>query len=139
MAYKISEECIMCGLCQTNCPADAISEGEERYEIDPDLCISCGTCAENCPMGAISEAEEEAAEEAEETTAEEAVSSDEEKGGLKMAYKISADCIMCGSCQANCPADAIAEGDAQYVIDPDLCLSCGTCAENCPVGAISEE
>ena len=62
-----------------------------------------------------------------------------EKGGLKMAYKISADCIMCGSCQANCPADAIAEGDAQYVIDPDLCLSCGTCAENCPVGAISEE
>ena len=56
-----------------------------------------------------------------------------------MAYKISEECVMCGLCQANCPADAITEGDTQYVIDPDKCLSCGTCADNCPVGAISEE
>ena len=136
MAYKISEECIMCGLCQANCPADAISEGDDRYVIDPELCIFCGTCAENCPMGAIADEPEEA-EETEET--EETVPSDEEEGGLTMAYKISDSCIMCGLCQANCPADAISEGDAQYVIDPEKCISCGTCADNCPAGAISEE
>ena len=115
MAYKISEECIMCGLCQANCPADAISEGDTQYVIDPEACILCGTCAENCPAGAIAEAEAE-----EEETVEEAEPSEEE-GGQTMAFKISADCIMCGLCQANCPADAISEGDGQYVIDPEKC------------------
>lgn len=55
-----------------------------------------------------------------------------------MAYVINDDCIACGTCAANCPAEAITEGD-KYSIDPDVCVSCGTCAENCPVGAIHEE
>ena len=56
-----------------------------------------------------------------------------------MAYKISDECISCGSCAADCPVNAIAEGDGKYVIDADTCLSCGACAEGCPVSAISEE
>ena len=56
-------------------------------------------------------------------------------GGETMAYQISDDCISCGSCQAECPVDAISEGDGKYVIDADKCIECGACASTCPVGA----
>ena len=53
-----------------------------------------------------------------------------------MAYKIDADaCISCGAWVAECPVDAISEGDAAYVIDADACIECGACAAACPVGA----
>ena len=78
MAYKISDECIMCGTCEGECPVGAIAEGEGKYEIDADACIECGSCdlvlafalkyeidadaciecgscAAACPVGAISE------------------------------------------------------------------------------------
>lgn len=53
-----------------------------------------------------------------------------------MAYKISDDCVACGTCKSACPSDAIIEGDI-YRIDPDVCVDCGTCADACPMGAIS--
>lgn len=52
-----------------------------------------------------------------------------------MAYKITEDCVACGSCIGECPVEAISEGDI-YVIDADTCISCGACAEACPTGAI---
>lgn len=52
MAYRISEECIACGACQSECPVNAISEGDDIYVIDPDACIECGACADVCPVGA---------------------------------------------------------------------------------------
>lgn len=52
MAYIISEECILCGACQLQCPNLAISEGESRYVIDPEKCTDCGSCAEICPVAA---------------------------------------------------------------------------------------
>lgn len=56
-----------------------------------------------------------------------------------MAFHISDDCIKCGACAAECPVEAISEGDATYVINADECISCGNCASVCPVGAPSEE
>ncbi len=52
-----------------------------------------------------------------------------------MAYKIEDSCVSCGACAAECPVNAISEGDATYVIDADACIECGACAGVCPVGA----
>ena len=52
MAYKISDECISCGTCESECPVGAISEGDGKYEINPEVCIECGACAGVCPVGA---------------------------------------------------------------------------------------
>ncbi len=53
MAYVISDDCTACGTCISECPADAISEGD-IYIIDPDLCTDCGACADVCPVECIS-------------------------------------------------------------------------------------
>ena len=53
MAYVISDECVSCGTCESECPAEAISQGDEHYVIDADACLDCGTCADACPTEAI--------------------------------------------------------------------------------------
>lgn len=58
MAFMITEDCIMCGACEAECPNEAISEGEDRYVIDPDRCTECvgfydeQQCASVCPVDA---------------------------------------------------------------------------------------
>jgi len=59
VAYKISEECISCGSCESVCPNKAISAGSSIYVINPDKCTECvGTgkskpqCADVCPVEA---------------------------------------------------------------------------------------
>ena len=48
------EKCKACGLCQKNCPVNAIEgEGREKRHIDQDKCIKCTTCIKSCPFGAI--------------------------------------------------------------------------------------
>ncbi len=54
-----------------------------------------------------------------------------------MAYKISDECTMCGSCKDVCPVEAIKEGDPMYIIDAETCTDCGLCADECPVEAIA--
>ena len=55
MAYKVSDECINCGACESECPSEAISEKGDKREVNPEQCVSCGSCASVCPVGAISE------------------------------------------------------------------------------------
>ena len=52
MAYVISDECISCGACASECPVEAISEGDGKYVIDAASCIDCGNCSNVCPVGA---------------------------------------------------------------------------------------
>jgi ferredoxin len=51
-------------------------------------------------------------------------------------YVINDDCINCGACVADCPVDAIKEGDPKYTITED-CIDCGACVGSCPVDAIN--
>lgn len=54
MAHVISDECLSCGSCAEACPCEAISAGDGKYVVDPDLCVDCGACEDACPVGAIS-------------------------------------------------------------------------------------
>lgn len=55
-----------------------------------------------------------------------------------MSYIITDACVSCGSCESECPVEAISEGDGKYVIDADLCIDCGSCADTCPSEAIEQ-
>ncbi|MGI6555442.1 MAG: DUF362 domain-containing protein [Bacillota bacterium] len=55
VAYKITDECTACGVCEMECPVGAIAEGDGIYVIDQDECTECGVCVNSCPNGAIVE------------------------------------------------------------------------------------
>ena len=59
MALLITEECINCDVCEPECPNGAISQGEDFYQIDPQLCTECvghftnSQCTDVCPVDCI--------------------------------------------------------------------------------------
>jgi len=53
MAHKITDSCIACGACVSECAVEAIAEGSPHYKIDADTCIDCGACVSACPSEAI--------------------------------------------------------------------------------------
>jgi ferredoxin len=59
MSLFITDECINCDVCEPECPNTAITQGEEIYEIAPELCTECvghfdtPQCVEVCPVDCI--------------------------------------------------------------------------------------
>ena len=59
MSLIITDDCINCDVCEPECPNSAISQGEEIYEIDPNLCTECvghydePQCVQVCPVDCI--------------------------------------------------------------------------------------
>ncbi|BAL94208.1 YfhL family 4Fe-4S dicluster ferredoxin [Rubrivivax gelatinosus] len=59
MALWITDECINCDVCEPECPNQAISMGEEHYEINPGRCTECvghfdePQCVQVCPVECI--------------------------------------------------------------------------------------
>ena len=59
MSLLINDECINCDVCEPECPNSAITQGDEIYEIDPNLCTECvghfdePQCIEVCPVDCI--------------------------------------------------------------------------------------
>ena len=56
MSLIITDDCINCDVCEPECPNEAISPGEEIYEIDMNKCTECvghydePQCVEVCPV-----------------------------------------------------------------------------------------
>ncbi len=59
MSLMITDECINCDVCEPECPNGAIYQGQEIYEINPNLCTECvghfatPQCVEVCPVDCI--------------------------------------------------------------------------------------
>lgn len=59
MALKITDDCANCGACESECPNNAISECDDKYQIDAAKCNECQghadspQCQEVCPVEAI--------------------------------------------------------------------------------------
>ncbi|HJP39470.1 MAG TPA: YfhL family 4Fe-4S dicluster ferredoxin [Gammaproteobacteria bacterium] len=56
MALRITDDCLNCFACISDCPSEAISEGDVIHVIDPDRCTECvgshdkPSCIEVCPV-----------------------------------------------------------------------------------------
>jgi len=56
LATRITEQCIACGLCEPECPNDAIHASGALYVIEPERCTECvgfhatEQCAAVCPV-----------------------------------------------------------------------------------------
>lgn len=59
MSLIITDDCINCDVCEPECPNEAISQGEEIYEINPNRCTECvghydePQCQQVCPVDCI--------------------------------------------------------------------------------------
>lgn len=59
MALFITDECINCSVCEPECPNQAITQGEEIFDIDPERCTECvghyeqSQCVDVCPVDCI--------------------------------------------------------------------------------------
>ena len=59
MALKILSDCINCDVCEPACPNQAIYQGVEIFEINPNLCTECvghfdaPECQAICPVECI--------------------------------------------------------------------------------------
>ena len=64
------------------------------------------------------------------------------RGGKRMQHSSTrpeidpAKCIRCGTCVAECPVNALSDGDEAPEVDRKVCIGCGQCFSVCPEEAI---
>ncbi|MCF6245949.1 MAG: 4Fe-4S binding protein [Desulfobacula sp.] len=55
-----------------------------------------------------------------------------------MPYIINNECTNCGTCEPECPLEAISEKGDKRVVNLSVCADCGVCADVCPEECIAE-
>lgn len=59
MPYTITEDCINCDACRSECPTESVSAGGDIYVIDANTCVECKgyydapKCVEMCPIDCV--------------------------------------------------------------------------------------
>ena len=60
-AHVNRNRCVSCGVCQKECPKDAVSVWRGCFAIvDAAACVGCGKCAKLCPAVCIEFVQREA-------------------------------------------------------------------------------
>ena len=138
---QVSEQCIGCGVCISECPAHAITATADGKALpDPESCAGCGKCAQICPHQAITLKAVPAQKNLPERTARSA--GDSGSSGASPGSKAVIDpkvCFSCGNCVEVCPVKAITldENETPKPIDRNKCIGCGKCVAACPAKAIT--
>lgn len=155
-------KCIFCGMCERNCPADAITvdRRSRTWRINLEACVNCGTCIDNCPRKCLSlgcylgnrtevtvhgkmpmrkAAPKPVAPAVSAATApapKPAASVDVPDSHIRNEIE---KCLFCGKCEHTCPAEAISidRKNRTWTIDREKCITCGVCADACPVHCLT--
>lgn len=108
-SYVVTDNCRSCmgKPCQKACAFGAISIGDERSRINPNMCKECGKCAEACPYSAIAHLERPCKK----ACPTNAITYDE----YGVCRIDESKCIQCGHCIHSCPFGAI--GSKAFVVD----------------------
>lgn len=146
------EECIMCGMCQRNCPPGAIlvDRATGVWKIQRFDCVQCGYCVECCPKKCLSivPGYPEPGEEKREEAVTKPVQAAAKEDSKAAAADIPADgipqvdsekCVYCTLCAKKCPSGAIEVDRAEktWKLDEEKCVHCGLCASSCPKKCIT--
>ncbi len=130
MVRVIPRLCRGCGLCERECPVDAITVRDGVARIDGDRCVRCGLCVRVCPFDALLMGRAYAQE------GEERV---ELLGGPPdvRVRVIEERCVGCQACSSSCPFDALfGNKGSPPELDEERCVGCLECVRVCPARAI---
>ncbi len=140
MAYYITEECVGCMACLTDCPVDAITGARNMlHVIDPNICIDCGACGWVCPVEAIRNEKDEVCK---------FIKRPKERPVAVIYEEL---CSGCDFCVHICPWDCLELLDPKTgqhaesffgianLVNPKDCVGCKLCEEVCIKDAIRVE
>ncbi|WP_168168725.1 4Fe-4S binding protein [Methanopyrus sp. SNP6] len=127
----IHELCRACGLCEKECPTDAI-EVEDSTKIDEKNCVRCGLCVEVCPFDAILLGR--AICELPKGSYRIEVLTERPEVGVRIS---ESKCVGCQACSSSCPVEALSGSKGPLPkLDVDRCIGCLECVRTCPSRAI---
>ncbi len=150
------DECIFCGMCNRNCPADAITvdRATKSWTVRRMNCVQCGYCVQSCPKKCLT------MDGAYSAPAPEKMSDLFRKGEavVPAVYTLApapadgkpvapdrvlvmdmSSCVLCGLCVRRCPTGALQvdRKAGTWTVNRAECLQCGNCVNGCPKNSLA--